>query len=70
MDHKLPFEMGGRGWGYFTISALLALKTGYCWVSPDATVGADGNSLLPLEWRLDFEKELSFVRAEVGIAVQ
>ncbi|KAJ6083643.1 serine/threonine protein kinase [Penicillium canescens] len=63
-----PFETSGRGWGFFTIHTIVTLKRGYSWVSPKATVGPEGQSLLPLYWTLNFEQELSYSYIEVGIA--
>jgi hypothetical protein len=63
-----PFEWAGSGWGFFTISIIIALKPGYSWVSPGATVGLNGHSLLPLIWTLNFEQELTYHESEVGLA--
>ncbi|KAJ5606268.1 serine/threonine protein kinase [Penicillium lagena] len=69
VQHLPPFEMSGGGWGYFTISIVVALKRGYSWVSPDATLGPGDQSLLTLYWTLNFERELSYSHVEVGVAV-
>lgn len=67
--HQPPYEVSGEGWGFFTISIVVGLKPGYSWVSPNATLGPGGQSLLPLYWTLDFERELSYRQVEVGVAV-
>ncbi|KAN0110024.1 kinase-like protein [Hyaloscypha variabilis] len=63
-----PFEWAGSGWGFFTISIIIALKPGYSWISPLATVGPCGHSLLPLTWTLNFEQELTYQEFEVDLA--
>jgi hypothetical protein len=63
-----PFEWAGSGWGFFTISIIIALNQGYSWVFPGATVGPSGHSLLPLNWTLNFEQELTYQEFEVGLA--
>jgi hypothetical protein len=67
---KPPYESNGEGWGFFTISVLVALKAGYYWVHPHATSIPDGQSLLPLHWTLNFEgslKQMEF-KVEVGVS--
>jgi hypothetical protein len=63
-----PFEFAGSGWGFFTISIIIALNQGYSWVSPGARVGPSGHSLLPLHWTLNFKQELTYQEFEVGLA--
>jgi len=62
-----PFETPGSGWGSFTINVLIALRSGYYWVHPEAAVGPGNQSLLPLEWTLSFEREFSYTEVEVQV---
>lgn len=64
-----PFEIAGSGWGYFTISIIIALKEGYSWVSSRATVGQGGLSLLPFTWTLNFERQLTYQDFGVDVAI-
>lgn len=63
-----PFEWAGRGWGYFTISIIIALEPGYSWAFPGARMDPGGRSLLPLHWSLNFKQEFTYHDFEVGLA--
>lgn len=65
--HQPPFSLSGSGWGYFHIGVVVSLKTGYAWVAEDAMVGLEGQSLLPLYWTLNFERDLSFSDVDMGV---
>ncbi len=65
--HQPPFELSGSGWGYFPIGVVVSLRRGYAWVAEDAMVGPEGQSLLPLYWMLNFERDLSFTDVDVGV---
>jgi serine/threonine protein kinase len=58
--HNPPYVCRAKGWGYFTINVLVALKTHYSWVD-DTASSQDDQSLLPLSWELNFDSPLSKV---------
>jgi hypothetical protein len=53
-----PFQLLGSGWGFFTISALVILKSGFFWNSPTAKTAPGGQErgMLPLTWTLNFDQ--------------
>jgi hypothetical protein len=55
---RAPYEVRRIGWGTFPIVANVVLKTGYEWVSSDASKDEKtGGSLLEINWDLTFEGE-------------
>ncbi|KAK6526909.1 hypothetical protein TWF281_010105 [Arthrobotrys megalospora] len=65
---QAPYSVRRLGWGTFIIRANVVLKSGYSWISSDATDTRFAKRVsLPLEWELCFAGEGSQARCRLKI---